>query len=209
MKRSILCLTVLLLLFGVVNQVKGYPILDFVGGIAVSPGGDTIGGWEFNVSSPIAVDGLGLWDEGGDGLSGNHAVGLWNSDGTVLLTSTTITNASTPVGSTSPDGRWLFNDIPDLVLLPGTYVLGATFLDNDPDQARLEAAATTISTITFIQARQRTSTSSLTFPDEPIGLVNDGVFGPNLQVAVPEPTTMFLIGSGLLGLAGFRRKLKK
>jgi hypothetical protein len=207
MKRIILCLTVLL--FGVVSQVKGSPILDFVGGNALSPGGDTIGGWEFNVTSLITVDGLGFWDEGSNGLSGSHAIGLWNSDGTLLLAFTTINNASTPVNSTSPDGRWLFNDIPDLVLLPGTYVLGATFLDNDPDQARLEATATTISSITFVQARQRTFTSSLAFPDEPIGVVNDGVFGPNLEVAVPEPTTMLLVGSGLLGLAGFRRKLRK
>jgi hypothetical protein len=197
------------LLFGVVSQVKGSPILDFVGGNALSPGGDTIGGWEFNVTSLITVDGLGFWDEGSNGLSGSHAIGLWNSDGTLLLAFTTINNASTPVNSTSPDGRWLFNDIPDLVLLPGTYVLGATFLDNDPDQARLEATATTISSITFVQARQRTFTSSLAFPDEPIGVVNDGVFGPNLEVAVPEPTTMLLVGSGLLGLAGFRRKLRK
>ena len=209
MKRSILCLTVLLLFFGVVSQVKGYPVLDFVGGNAVSPFGDTIGGWEFNVTSTITVDGLGLWDEGSNGLSGNHAVGLWNNDGTVLLASTTITNASTPVGSTSPDGRWLFNDIPDMVLFPGNYVLGATFVDTDPDQARLEATASTISAITFVQARQRLSTSFLAFPDQPIGFINDGVFGPNLQVVVPEPATILLIGSGLLGLAGFRKKLKK
>jgi len=209
-KRCILCLTVLLLVFGLANQTKANLTLDFVGGYALSPYGDTIGGWNFNVTSPITVNGLGFWDEGSNGLSGNHDVGLWNGDGTVLLASTTITNASTPAGSTSPDGRWLFNDIQDLILPPGNYFLGATFLDGDPDQARLEATESTISGITFIQARQRVFTSSLAFPEEPIGFwVDDGVFGPNLQVAVPEPTTLLLIGSGLLGLAGFRRKLKK
>jgi len=32
---------------------------------------------------------------------------------------------------------------------------------------------------------------------------------PPDPVQTPEPTTLFLVGSGLLGLAGLRRKLKK
>ena len=38
---------------------------------------------------------------------------------------------------------------------------------------------------------------------------NDVVFGANSTAAVPEPATIFLLGSGLLGLFGYRKKFRK
>ena len=172
-------------------------LLDFTGGSANTFGGNATVGWEFTLSSPVLLNGLGFWDNGSDGLINPHDVGIWNSaNPSTLLASTTLTTASsTAVASTSPTGRWLFNAIPSITLLPGTYVVGATIVSNDPDLQRFSATASLFSGATFVQARD-ISGATLTYPS-PASVFNDGVFGPNLQVSpIPEPasTALFLCG---------------
>jgi hypothetical protein len=185
--------------------------LDFTGGTAFvcaaaqAPG--CVAGWDFHVSAPISVEAIGVWDEDRPGLAESHAVALWTSAGG-LLASTSVTNASAPVGSSSPNGRWLFESIAPVTLGVGDYVLGALYSPNDSgDPSRALANAITIPQITFGQARLGGPTATLDFPTLLRPAFNDGFFGPNLQVAaVPEPVTLLLLPAGIGLLALHRRR---
>ena len=182
--------------------------LDFVGILENGFSAELTLGWSFRVNQPIAVTGLGFFDDfivGGSGLQQNHLVSLWTAGGT-LLTQTTITNASTPVASTAADGRWLFNDITAVTLAPGDYVIGAhnpaSSSGCDCDRFRFLDKATTSSAITFIEARVNLSGNG--FPSTKESVRNDGYFGPDFAFTpVPEPSTGILVGTlGLLGIGG-------
>jgi hypothetical protein len=167
-------------------------------------------GWQFSVSAPITIDGLGLFDVNPAGLSEEHQVGLWDNSGN-LLASTTVTSGSTLVASASGAGDWLFANIAPIVLVPGTYVTGG-FFATSADSVMANATITTVPQISFLASRASTEGA---FAEPGVyGLVEPGVFAANIRVseapaAVPEPASMFLLGSGLATLAIRRRRSTK
>jgi hypothetical protein len=165
-------------------------------------------GWTFSVNAPIVVDGLGLWDEGSDGMNESHDVALFDST-SALLASTTISSASTHIASSAVGGRWLFQAIAPTMLAPGTYLIDAFYFINSPDLFRSNAASSTIPQITFLgnnsAASDEVGPGSSTFAP-----FNDAYFGPTFSAVpatVPEPSTIFLLVTGLAGVsAKFRRR---
>lgn len=173
-----------------------------------APGVFTNIGWQFSVSAPIVVDGLGLFDVNPAGLTETHQVGLWTIAGG-LLASATVTSGSTLVSSVSNAGDWLFANIAPIVLMPGVYVTGG-FFATSADSVIANATITTAPQIAFLASRA-SSEGALSMPGV-YGLVEPGVFAANIRIqgpaAVPEPASMLLLGSGLATFA-WRRRSKK
>jgi len=181
------------------------PVLDITGGGTTEvPLADAVGGWQLDVSSPITISALGVWDEGGAPLNISHEVGLWTLSQTLLATAV-VDNASTVVPSASLLGNWLFTDITPITLDPGDYVLGAVW--GDPiigaDPFRVNATVTTSFGTTCAGSSVATLLPGpiLVFPGSGSLTGGGGIFGPNLAVAVPEPNAAGLLLFGIVCLS--------
>ncbi|MEP6755697.1 MAG: PEP-CTERM sorting domain-containing protein [Chthonomonadales bacterium] len=177
--------------------------LDFTGGITGSADGNNTLGWEFALSSSVTVKDLGIYDEGDDGLVNSHQVGLWTTGGTLLASTTLASGLSgTDVSSISTFGSFRFNSITDLVLGPGSYVLGAAYLQSDADVVRTNTSAPSMAPgFSFTQGHYNLG-SGFAFPGGTFA-TSGGHFGPNLRISssdVPEPgMVVSLLGAGSLG----------
>ena len=188
--------------------------VDFTGGTVfdVSPLFNNVG-WSFQVMSPVAVDGLGIFDEGEAGLNSVHQVGLWNSNGT-LLRQATVSNASAVQASSSALGRWLFEDINLITLEAGNYSIGAFYGygATDPNLDYVIGFATGLTTApnTLYISSLASEGGALAEPEE-YGELIPSIFGPNFRVAagpveLPEPASLALIGLALAAVAVARRR---
>jgi hypothetical protein len=175
-----------------------------------------VSGFEFTPNANITVTSLGWNDLGGsptsgpDGFLAPHLVGIYRFSDEALLTSVTL-----PAGTVAPltDGFFRYGDVSPLALTAGTtyvlvgttngYVGGSSI--NEPTQNRTLGVGAFIDPMITTGAWRDGLTvnpSSLEFPNFVV-VPNPTVlaFGPNFQFglsAVPEPTSMALLGSGLL-----------
>ncbi len=164
-------------------------------------------GWSFSTNSAVTVSSLGVFDSGLDGLANSYQVGIFNSGGT-LLTSTTVQS-----GTVDP----LINQFryastaPVTLAAGGTYSIGALYLTGSdglvaaPGGFGIPVNFAVNSAITFLDAEYAFG-SSLTAPQNGAG--GEGYFGPNfLAGGVPELSTwaMMIIGFGGVALQIRRR----
>jgi hypothetical protein len=176
-------------------------------------GADSLGnppftlGWEFTLTTSIQVSSLAFYDDGENGLADSHQMGIWNSTGILLV------SGSVQAGTLSPlVNQWREVTVTPTVLGPGNYFIGALFLDgNDPVWFPTQ-------TITGFVSAPGVTYDNSTFANgsslaDPIAAGSTpGYFGANFvvsTVSTPEPSSILLLGSGLMSLVGTvsRRKL--
>jgi hypothetical protein len=161
-------------------------------------------GWYFTVSSGVTVSSLGLWDENpADDLNESHQVGIWDSLGTLLASVVVPANGTL-------DGSFRYSTITPLTLSTGvTYYIGALYGGNFLDTYAFGVSSlTTDSRVNFLGSAASDSNSGFAFPGTQ-GAGSQGRFGPNFQIGtneIPEPSTVLLTASALVGLILVRRR---
>ena len=164
-----------------------------------SNAGSLSAGLAFNIiGAPFAVASLGFFDYQDNDLTESHAVGIWGPDGNLLTSATVV-----PGDPLEGHFRWHATSPVVLAVADGYRIATVTGTETytwTPD------GFLTDSRVVFVRSAY-TYSGGLVYP--PLADGNIGYFGPNMAGPVPVPSTVWLLGSGLLGLVGWRKKFRK
>ena len=159
-------------------------------------------GWVFTLGTKdLLVGGLGVWDDGQDGLVAPHPVGIWSDTGELLATTIIPSGTGAPLV-----GDFRVQALATAVTLTGgvSYTIGALYQSDDNLQGSFASEPTVSPLITGLEGRFVYS-QSLTQPiyGAVAGAGTTPYVGPTFQfTTVPEPSSFALLGAALLTASG-------
>ena len=164
--------------------------------------GDQSVGWQFNVTAPVTVTGLGWFDQNADGLSHAHQVGIWDPAG-ALLTSGTV-----PAGAAAGfDGQFRTIPVTPITLVPGNgYIVGGENFAASVDRIASDVPSQTLDPrVSYVDATFSGIGSGFTRPTS-FSVAVTGFYGPSFSV--PEPSSCVALAVGCAALVARRRRAR-
>jgi hypothetical protein len=191
----------LLFTCGVGIQNASAAAIEFASSNIDSTNGQWSLGFIFDVVNDVTVTALGFYDDGGNDLSERHEVGIFDSAGTLLVS--TFVSPGDPLV-----GHFRYDAISPFFLGAGTGYTIAASTGNENYTWNTNGFFTDPNIVFVTDAF--IPSSSLVFPSAGF-TTNDGYFGPNFlaEAAVPEPSMLLLLGGGLASALVRRRRAQK
>jgi len=203
-RRTFAAIALSCLLLGATRSEANYAVNGFVP-TSVGPSQDFFTlGYNFTLNQTVTVTGLSIYDSRGSaGLADTHQVGIFRTgDALVAGTATTVGPGSTLFTTPGPNPQVFAGTTlaAPITLGPGSYFIGATYGPNSLDLLALTTAVTNFDpAVTYVEAgfaRGATLANQTNNVFSPQGYI-----GPNFTfTAVPEPSSIILVGLGAAGL---------
>jgi hypothetical protein len=199
-----------LLVVGLAGPAFGNPAYDFTSAPTTTDTSLTLG-FQFVTEGPLSITSLGYYDDGGNGLSTSHIVGIFDAGGTLLVSATVSAGTVDPLV-----GNFRYINIAPFVIQGGRQFTVAATTGGPSDPWAYGTSATivgltvdpSLSIATNAARFDPRADGALHFPTQDFVAGNYKLYaGPDFAfnaLPTPEAGSLALMGLGMLGASLLR-----